>query len=406
MARRIAKRQRSYPGLVEIFGAFYDAIRTNGDSPVTRSNLIETVSICERIAEALAASYRVEEAGSMREGAAPVIVTGGTGFLGKEVVKVLSEAGDPVRVVARRAPPAWERVPGVEYVVADISRPLHASVFGGASAVIHCAAETAGGWREHERNSVAATENVVVAAAAAGIARLIHVSSISVLSVPSRGKALSEATPVEPDSRTGGPYAWGKIQSESIAVTRGKELGIGVRIVRPSALVDYRQFDPPGLLGKRAGNIFVAVGLPEHELGVVDVVFSARALAWMVRHFDEAPQVINLFDPQLPTRRQLLSRLRRVNPDLTIVWLPPVVLVPLSWLGIVIQHILRPGKPAINVAKIFARLRYDTSLIAGLAPTIDSASSQIQRREDGVHDVSVKNSRAASRLAMSTGASA
>jgi len=51
MGKRFIKRQQSYPGLAEIFGAFYDSIRENRPSPVTRSNLIETVGICAKIAE-------------------------------------------------------------------------------------------------------------------------------------------------------------------------------------------------------------------------------------------------------------------------------------------------------------------------------------------------------------------
>jgi len=370
MGRRFLNRQRSYPGLAEIFGAFYESIRENRASPVTRANLIETVTICEQIGESLRAAYPAMPTSVSCVRGAPVVVTGGTGFLGREVARALLAGGDQVRVVARRAPPEWEKIPGVTYVVADISQAIAAEVMAGAQAIIHCAAETAGGWEQHQKNSVSATEEVLQAAASANVKRVIHVSSISVLAVPTRGDRLIDDGALEPNSRTGGPYAWGKIESERLAVTRCKDLGIDVRVVRPSALVDYRHFDPPGLLGKRIGNIFVAVGMPSYQLGVVDVVFSAQTLAWMVRHFDEAPLVLNLFEPELPTRRELLARLRRTNPDLTVVWLPPAILLPLSWFAIALQKVVRPRSPAINVAKIFARLRYDTSRIAGLAPAI------------------------------------
>ncbi len=380
MGKRFLKRQQSYPGLAEIFGAFYEAVRGNRDSPISRSNLIETVSICERIAESLTASYpAVGDSAAQGQRDAAVVVTGGTGFLGREVVRALLDGGDHVRVVARRTPPDWEKIPHVEYVVADISQPIGPEVFGGAKGVIHCAAETAGGWEQHERNSVGATEQVLSAAAAAGVRNVIHVSSISVLALPARGKKLSEDTAFAADARTGGPYAWGKIESERLAISRSQQLGIDLRIVRPSALVDYRNFDPPGLLGKRIGNIFVAVGMPGQQLGVVDVVFSAQTLAWMVRHFDESPAVLNLFEPELPTKKELLARLRRTNPDLTIVWLPPVILLPLSWFAIALQKVRRPRAPAVNVAKIFARLKYDTSRIAALAPSIRGEATRPHR---------------------------
>jgi nucleoside-diphosphate-sugar epimerase len=200
------------------------------------------------------------------------------------------------------------------------------------------------------------------------------VSSISVMAVPPRGEKLSESTPFEANSRTGGPNAWGKIESERLAVARCREFGIELRVVRPSALVDYRQFDPPGLLGRRLGNMFVAVGMPSHKLGVVDVVFSGQTLAWMVRHFDEVPVVLNLFEPELPTKRELLARLRGMNPDLTVFWLYPFVLMPLSWFAFALQKVLRPSRPALSIAKMFARLQYDTSLIRKLAPAIRAES--------------------------------
>jgi predicted dehydrogenase/nucleoside-diphosphate-sugar epimerase len=370
MGKRFLKRQTSYPGLAEIFGSFYEAVRDNGPSPVTRTNLIETVAICERVADALASAHQVPRPLVAAEHGAPVVVTGGTGILGKEVVRALLAGGDPVRVVARRTPPDWERIPGVSYVVADLSQPIAPEVMAGAKALIHCAAETAGRWEQHQRNSVGATEQVVRAAHTAKVKRMIHVSSISVLAVPESGQRLSEDTPFEANSRTGGPNAWGKIESERLAVTLCKEFDIGLRVVRPSALIDDREFDPPGLLGRRVGNIFVATGMPGHQLGVVDVVFSGQTIAWILRNFDDSPAVLNLFEPELPTKRQLVGKLRRSNPDLTVVWLIPPVLVPLSWVAFALQKLLRPGKPALSLAKMFARLRYDTTRIAALAPAI------------------------------------
>ena len=378
MARRFLKRQRSYPGLAEIFAEFYAAIRGDRTSPVTKANLLETVSICEQIAAALHASHATAPVRSARAHRSPVVVTGGTGFLGREIARSLAAVGEDVRVVARRTPPAWDTLAGVEYVIADISQAIPPEVMAGAKAVVHCAAETAGGWEQHEKNSVAATEQVIAAAHVAGVSRMVHISSLSVLARPKRGERISEDTPVEPDPRSGGPYAWGKIESERLAVDKCRAMGIDLRVVRPSALVDYRRFDPPGLLGKRLGNVFVAVGMPGHELGVVDVVFSAHTVVWIVRNFGRAPDVLNLFDPELPTKAELLFRLRAGNPDLSVVWLPPVALYPLSWFAVALQKVLRPRSPAISVAKIFARLRYDTSRIAGLAAEIRADARRIE----------------------------
>ena len=90
---------------------------------------------------------------------------------------------------------------------------------------------------------------------------------------------------------------------------------------------------------------------------------------------DEVPSPLNLLDPSLPTKRELLQRLRQTNPDLTVLWLPRFLLVSLSWTALVLQKLLRPRKPPVNVAKVFSVLPYDTSAIAILSQRIDSPSA-------------------------------
>jgi predicted dehydrogenase/nucleoside-diphosphate-sugar epimerase len=369
MANRVLKRQRSYPGLREIFEAFYASIRTGGASPVSPTNIEETVRICERVAQVLSRREAINPIVASPDQALPkVVLTGGTGFLGKRVARELATNGWRVVVLARRTPPQWEAVPGVEYLVADLGAPLDPALFAGARLLIHAAAETAGGWEDHERNSIGATENVIRAAGKAGVKHAIHVSSLAVLNNQS---LITDDTPLLPDSRKQGPYVWGKLESERLASQLSGEVGMEVRIVRPGAIVDYASFEPPGRLGKRIGNWFVAVGWPGQRLGVVDLEFAAATLVWMAANFAQAPSPLNLLSPELPAKRDLLSRLRKFNPDLSVIWLPPPVLLPLSWAATLVQKLLKPGRPAMNVAKIFSVQRYDTRRIAEMAQMIE-----------------------------------
>lgn len=377
---RISKRRRSYPGLAELFGAFYASVVGEGEPPMDGEEIVETVSLCEQVAAALPApaSGPAETAGL--DDRRLVVVTGGTGFLGRAVTQRLIEDGFAVRVLARRVPTEWERIPGVEYAVADLGAGLHAEALDGAWTVIHCAAETSGGWDEHQRNSLDATENVLRAAAAAGVEQVVHVSSLAVIA-GSRGDGLSEQTPLVADARSRGPYVWGKAESEALAGRLADELGLELRIVRPGALVDYERFDPPGRLGRRIGNIFVAVGGPREPLGVTSIQFGADALAWTCSEFDQAPEVVNLLEPELPTRRALLDRLKERNPDLRVVWLPRFALHPLSWFALGLQKVMRPGKPAISVAKVFAREKYDTTMSASIRARMLEPRDAIQSAE-------------------------
>jgi hypothetical protein len=94
-------------------------------------------------------------------------------------------------------------------------------------------------------------------------------------------------------------------------------------------------------------------------MGATQVRFAAEYLAWIVKQWQRAPSVINLLDPSLPTKRSLVQRLRAANPDLRVIWLPTVLLVPLSGAAWLLQKLLKPKRPAINVAKVFKNRRYD-----------------------------------------------
>ena len=69
-----------------------------------------------------------------------VLVTGGSGFIGRQVVTDLMRAGAHVRVVDVKPHPD----PEVEIVEGDLADPatLHASLDGGFDAVVHLAAVT------------------------------------------------------------------------------------------------------------------------------------------------------------------------------------------------------------------------------------------------------------------------
>ena len=365
--RRFVTGRKSYPGLADLFGTFYHAVREGGDPPVSDSSVQETVRLCETIAASMADADAQRVAGLVAaETAGPgVLVTGGTGFLGRELVRALVARGRAVRVLARREPASWERLPGAAYVTGDLGAEGRKEWLDGVDAVIHCAAETAGGWEDHQRNSIDATEYLMRAMAAAGTRRLIHVSSNAVMARSRR--PITDHDPLEPDSRGQGPYVWGKLESERLAVRLGEEFGLDVKVVRPGALVDMRDLEPPGRLGKRLGNLFVAVGSPRHTLGVTDVAFAGEILAEAVDAWDSLPTPLNLLDPELPTKRTLVQALKAQNPDLRVIWLPTVLLVPLSWAAIVLQKVLRPGRPAINAAKVFAFQAWDTSGIRRLA---------------------------------------
>ena len=366
LTSRLVRGQRGYPGLAEITGAFYRAIQAGRAAPLSPASILTTQRICDRIAAALTTSADVAPGVTGRV----VGVTGATGFLGSELVRALRDAGAVVRAVVRREPAPWERVAGVEYVLADLGEPLEPAALRTCEVVLHCAAATRGGWSAQQRNSIDATRHLLTGAAAAGVTGVIHVSSLAVLASP-RGKTVpDESAPLVRNPRKRGPYVWGKLESERLALQLGTDLGLHVKVVRPGAIVDSANYDPPGRLGRRLGTWFVAVGSPSDRVAVVERRFAAGALAWLALHFTEAPETLHLVAPGPTTKRDLVAQLRLTNPDLSIVWLPRVLLLPLAWLAVAVQKALHPRRATTNIASAFAPQEVDTSRIRALAPVV------------------------------------
>jgi uncharacterized protein YbjT (DUF2867 family) len=105
---------------------------------------------------------------------APVLVTGGTGTLGRLVVARLQEAGRDVRVLSRHH---REAADGIEFVVGDLAtgEGIEPAVRG-AETIVHCAGSAKG----DEGKAV----NLVRAASPAGAAHLMYISVVGADRIP------------------------------------------------------------------------------------------------------------------------------------------------------------------------------------------------------------------------------
>lgn len=111
-----------------------------------------------------------------------ILVTGGGGFLGSAIVRMLIERGDSVHVLYRKEYPEIEKT-GVKVFRGDISNPsLVKKAVEGCNAVIHTAAK-AGIWGKYEeyfQSNVQGTQNILDACQSLGVSKLVYTSSPSV----------------------------------------------------------------------------------------------------------------------------------------------------------------------------------------------------------------------------------
>ncbi|MER5624803.1 NAD(P)H-binding protein [Streptosporangium sp. NPDC002544] len=104
----------------------------------------------------------------------PILLTGGTGTLGRLVVPLLRDAGCEVRVLSRRG---HEPGDGIEYVAGDLLKGEGVeSAVDGAETVLHLA----GGPKGDDE----ATRNLVRAASRAGVRHLVYISVIGADRMP------------------------------------------------------------------------------------------------------------------------------------------------------------------------------------------------------------------------------
>lgn len=114
-----------------------------------------------------------------------VFVTGGSGFLGRSLIRELIKKGYRVRALARSSNASdVVRKLGAEVVQGDLDQ-IQALQKGmeGCSTVFHSAAKTEdwGRWDDFFRINVRGTENVLTAAKNAHVSRFLHVSTEAVL---------------------------------------------------------------------------------------------------------------------------------------------------------------------------------------------------------------------------------
>jgi farnesol dehydrogenase len=129
-----------------------------------------------------------------------ILVTGGTGFLGRRIVSELS-ARHVLRLLVRRGS-SRDRFPaGVEFAEGDVTdRASLAKAMAGRDAVVHAAAlvKILAPREEFDRINVGGLENVLAAAETAGVERMLYVSSFIALG-PTDGRTLDESA--EPRDR-------------------------------------------------------------------------------------------------------------------------------------------------------------------------------------------------------------
>ncbi len=169
------------------------------------------------------------------------LVTGGAGFIGTHLVRLLRERGEQVRVLDLRAP--TEPVAEVEYRQGSITDADAAwGAIGDCRRVFHLAAH-AGLWARDKREfvsiNVAGTRKVLEIARESEVETVVHTSTESILIAMGRGRAsqrIDESTHCS-EAEMAGPYCVGKLMAEREAREAFEKYGQRVIICNPTVPV-------------------------------------------------------------------------------------------------------------------------------------------------------------------------
>jgi hypothetical protein len=97
--------------------------------------------------------------------------------------------------------------------------------------------------------------------------------------------------------------------------------------------------------------------------------------------------MVNLLEVPATTRGDLAQRLRKTRPELKFFWMPFFVLRGLSLLATLLQKILRPGRPALDLYAAFKSEQYDPRIAERVIAAANAAKAPVPAPVPGAERV-------------------
>jgi nucleoside-diphosphate-sugar epimerase len=204
----------------------------------------------------------------------PVLVTGGTGFVGSHLVEKLVDLSVPVRCLIRRSS-SLRYLPAekVELVYGDLATGEGlAEAAAGAGTIFHVAGVTKAFSREayFEGNLHGAVN--LLRAASAGAARFIYVSTLAAVGPSPDGRPLTEDAPPR-------PLTWyGQSKLEAERAVRASPLAARAVIVRPPVVYGPRDTDVFEVFRSVSQGLMLTIGRAESYFSYIHAADLAEAL--------------------------------------------------------------------------------------------------------------------------------
>jgi len=243
-------------------------------------------------------------------GSKTIFITGATGLVGSHAAQEAMRRGHRVRALVRpTSNTRWLDEWGVEKVPGDLenAQALRRGI-SGADWVFNCAAKV-GDWgtlEEFRRLNVAALRLLLDAATAAGIERLVHVSSLGVYE--GRDHYGTDET-VPPASNSLDAYTRSKTEAEALVLEYHRVRGLPAAVVRPGFIYGERDRTVlPKLLANLRRGTFAYFGSGEQALNCTYVKNLVHGIFLAALNPRATGEVFNLTDGEPVSKRRFVGR--------------------------------------------------------------------------------------------------
>jgi nucleoside-diphosphate-sugar epimerase/predicted dehydrogenase len=243
-----------------------------------------------------------------------VLVLGGTGFIGRELISQLLAAGYCVRAMVRGSSLALSNIDSnrLEVIAGDIRNKADLEgAISGIEFVYHLARAQEKTWEEYVKNEIEPTRLVAEICLRANVKRLVYTGTIDSYYAGAKAGTITETTPLDRDIERRNYYARAKAASETILTEMQQKQRLPLAIFRPGIVIGRHGNPFHWGVGRFSENICEVWGDGNNTLPFVLVEDVAAALVRGIEVPGIEGHSYNLIDAPLVTANDYLDELQR-----------------------------------------------------------------------------------------------